>query len=70
MAYEPFPETFPELVGDRLGLRELCEAALSRCFSTRYAPAAGTPAAGTLVTIQAGLRGRSPGAEKSALLVD
>ena len=40
MAYEPFPETLPELVGDRLGLRELCEADLPAWFERLSDPEA------------------------------
>ena len=40
MAYEPFPKAFPELTGDGLALRELCEADLPAWFERLSDPEA------------------------------
>jgi ribosomal-protein-alanine N-acetyltransferase len=50
MAYEPFPTTFPELVGDGLVLRELCEADLPAWFERLSDPHAAALAGDPVAT--------------------
>ena len=59
MAYEPFPEAFPELTGEGLVLRELCEADLPAWFERLSDPQAagfaGDPVATSMKAVIEGL---------------
>lgn len=59
MVYEPFPDTFPVLVGEGLVLRELCEADLPAWFERLSDPGAaalaGDPIASSMNTVVEGL---------------